>query len=62
MLAPCTFRSNDCVFGRFSPPTQVVKFAELFPESATAYAYTLISIVGGVLLGVTIFGWAVWTS
>jgi len=39
---------------------QVVKFADLFPETIHTYAYTLYSLVGGALLGIGIYGWSVW--
>lgn len=59
---PALSEAIYCVSGRLSPRAQVVKFAELFPESGTAYTYSFLSIGGGVLLGIAIFGWAVWSS
>ncbi|GAB4817231.1 hypothetical protein N2152v2_004277 [Parachlorella kessleri] len=40
--------------------TEVVKFADLFPETIHTYAYTVYSLVGGALLGIGIYGWSVW--
>jgi len=39
---------------------QVVKFADAVPEDFRAYTYTLMSLGGGFLLGMGIYGWSVW--
>jgi CrcB protein len=40
--------------------TEVVKFADVFPDVLYAYTYALATIVGGALVIITVFGWAVW--
>lgn len=39
---------------------QVVKFLDVFPDSANAYWYVVYSLGGGILLGLGLYGWAVW--
>ncbi|KAI3426157.1 hypothetical protein D9Q98_008534 [Chlorella vulgaris] len=40
--------------------TEVVKFAEAIPENYHAYRYTAMSMAGGVLAALVLFGWSVW--
>jgi hypothetical protein len=37
-----------------------VKFAEAIPENYHAYRYTAMSMAGGVLAALVLFGWSVW--
>ena len=39
---------------------QVVKFGDAVPEQLHAYTYGAGSLAGGALLGVVVYGWAVW--
>ena len=46
------------------PPTprQVDKMAAAVPDNLRAYWYTGISLAGGALLGLAIYGWSVWAG
>lgn len=41
---------------------QVDKMADAVPDNLRAYSYTAISLLGGALLGVAIYGWSVWAG
>jgi hypothetical protein len=41
-------------------PPQLVKFAEAVPENYRAYLYAGMSLGGGVLAALVLFGWSVW--
>lgn len=40
--------------------TEIVKFADLFPDKLHAYTYPLISLAGGALIYLAVYGWTVW--
>lgn len=40
--------------------SQVAKFAEAVPDNYRAYTYAALSLGGGALLGLALYGWAVW--
>lgn len=40
--------------------TEIVKFAEVFPEDLHAYTYSIGSLLGGVVLGLVLYGWVIW--
>lgn len=41
---------------------QIVKFADAIPENYRAYTYALLSMGGGLALGLGIYGWSVWAG
>ena len=41
---------------------QVAKLAEAVPDNIRAYTYTLLSLGGGIVLGLAIYGWSVWVG
>ncbi|PSC73475.1 UPF0695 membrane isoform X2 [Micractinium conductrix] len=40
--------------------TEIVKLAEAIPENFRAYSYAIVSMGGGILLGLTLFAWTIW--
>jgi fluoride exporter len=40
--------------------TEIAKLLEVFPDSIHGYTYVMMSLGGGVLSGLIVYGWAVW--